>query len=148
MPIFVDVIYFMELKFRKYWEELPSLFLLASVMNPRLNLTGTQTIIKGISNFMNVELSHAHIESMLCEMYNYYAEKDGQRSSTSQSSFSINISTNVDNLWNFLETDIIVPLFSSNSSISRAIDISGTNFEIPSELARYMHVDIRNMLQP
>lgn len=98
LPIFVDVIYSMELKIRKYLEELPSLFLLVSVMDHRLNLIGTQTIIKGISNFMNVELSHLHIESMVCEMYNYYAEKDGQRSSTSQSSFSINISTNAESL--------------------------------------------------
>lgn len=75
MPIFVDVVYSMELKFHKYWKELPSLFLLASLKDPQLNLTDTKATIKGISNFMNVELSHVHIEFILFEMYNYYAEK-------------------------------------------------------------------------
>lgn len=55
----------MELKFHKYWKELPSLFLLASLKDPQLNLTDTKATIKGISNFMNVELSHVHIEFML-----------------------------------------------------------------------------------
>ncbi|XP_022890544.1 zinc finger BED domain-containing protein RICESLEEPER 1-like [Olea europaea var. sylvestris] len=105
LPLFADVVRSMELKFCKYWEELPSLFLLAS---------------------------------------------EGQRSSTSQSSFSRNITTNPENLWNYLDSNTSAPSFSSSSSssTSRAINIDGTNLEISSELARYMCVDVRSVLQP
>ncbi|XP_022870914.1 zinc finger BED domain-containing protein RICESLEEPER 3-like [Olea europaea var. sylvestris] len=94
------------------------------LMDSRLNLTGIKTNVKGISDFLNIELSHVHIESFLCEMYSYYAEKED--SNTSVSSFSS----------------------SSSSSTSRAINIGGTNLEIPSELARYICVDVRSVLQP
>ena len=73
------VIYAMELKFRKYWEELPMLFPLACVMDPRYNLSGTKFIIDQISNALtfNMPITYRNLEQTLTEMYELYASRIG-----------------------------------------------------------------------
>lgn len=54
---------------------------------------------------MNVELSNVHTESSLCEMYYNYSEKGRKSIFSSQSTFSRNTASNLDDIWNFLNTN-------------------------------------------
>lgn len=98
---------------------------------------------------MYVKLSHVHIEFFsLCEMYSYYAENGGLNNSSSQITYLKNTTINSDNIWNFLNINPNAPSFSSSSSLSRMINVGGTNLKISFELARYMCKDVCSVLQP
>lgn len=51
--IFAPIISEMQLKFLKYYEEIPLFYCLACVLDPKMKLTGVETLIDGFVKFSN-----------------------------------------------------------------------------------------------
>ena len=49
VSIFAEVVASMGAKFKKYWEKIPGLYCLATVLDPRMKLTGVESLIQGIA---------------------------------------------------------------------------------------------------
>lgn len=60
----------MKAKFRKYWEKLPTLFLLTLVVDPRFNLKDVKHIVFAISNKLTYGswVTHGNLEKSLYKM--------------------------------------------------------------------------------
>ena len=144
------VIYAMELKFRKYWEELPMLFPLACVMDPRYNLSGTKFIIDQISNALtfNMPITYRNLEQTLTEMYELYASRIGTQVTRVPTPTPTNINDDDAEVINLLENidsiryDSIAYAYGSSSSSSMSSTActqtsSSSPNALPSELIDY-----------
>ena len=97
LDIFNDAIFAMIEKFRKYWGEIPLIFYLGLIVDPRLKFEALDewlTIIY-FNDQIKIEEIKNEINSLLYNLYNYYKEKYGDDissiklppTSTSSSSF-------------------------------------------------------------
>ena len=149
-PDFHAVIYAMELKFRKYWEELPMLFPLACVMDPRYNLSGTKFIIDQISNALtfNMPITYRNLEQTLTEMYELYASRIGTQVTRVPTPTPTNINDDDAEVINLLENidsiryDSTAYAYGSSSSSSMSSTActqtsSSSPNALPSELIDY-----------
>jgi hypothetical protein len=91
-PNFIDACIVMEKKFRKYFENMPVIFIFGAVMDPRFKLAGADLLLRGISdNLMITGLpSVDNVSDKLNTMYDSYDSRFSTRvSSTSIVSSSL-----------------------------------------------------------
>ena len=76
-PIFTNACVVMEIKILKYWQDLPILFALASVMDPRLQLKGVQYFIDTINELLksNLIITGNDVKLAVTNLYNLYEMK-------------------------------------------------------------------------
>ncbi|KAI3924795.1 hypothetical protein MKW98_031046 [Papaver atlanticum] len=159
------VIKLMEEKYLKYWEEIPPLFILGSVMDLRKKIIGTVVLIEGIANAFDREPldSFASVHQMLLKLFNYYSSTHGSNVQTTMaqsqsdfdeldpserllSTFSTTASSGTSNtnsiyeLVRYLELDVTVFLGSkelgSNFDILQFWNTHGNSFPILQIMAR------------
>ncbi|XP_026459303.1 zinc finger BED domain-containing protein RICESLEEPER 2-like [Papaver somniferum] len=94
----------MEQRFKTYCEHIPPIFLLSSVMDPRKKLLGTEALIEGISEKLNIHLHNTSdsIKSMLSTLYNSYEQSHGNPSHGSAMAASPHTIRKNDASWNLI----------------------------------------------
>ena len=84
IPMFAKAVASMETKFKKYWEKVPALYCLAAVLDPRMKLTGVESLIRGIAEKLCFQLTYSiqDIRTRMVRMFNSYNEKYGASPTT------------------------------------------------------------------
>ena len=54
---FNDVVAFIEEKFKKYWEKIPLVYSIATVLDPCMKLGGVESLMRGITEKLAIEIS-------------------------------------------------------------------------------------------
>ncbi|MCL7052159.1 hypothetical protein MKW94_018081 [Papaver nudicaule] len=125
------VVKLMEEKYLRYWEEMPPLFLLGSIMDPWKKIVGTVALLEGIAELFGIPCldNFFYVNEMLLKLFNHY-----------RSTYGSNVQTTVVAQSNFAEQDPSERLLSTTSSTT---DLGGTsNTSFISELVRYLELDI------
>ncbi|KAI8572698.1 hypothetical protein RHMOL_Rhmol01G0220200 [Rhododendron molle] len=66
----------MESKFKKYFENMPKIFIVAAVMDPRIKLEAVHMLLEGISDNLMITLpSRLEVDSLLTDLYASYESK-------------------------------------------------------------------------
>lgn len=67
---FFDACTVMEENFRKYFEDMPYLFILVAIIHPRIKLRGVEALLKGISDNLDITLpSISDVKHLLSTTY-------------------------------------------------------------------------------
>ena len=84
-PFFFQIIYSMEEKFKKYYENMPLIFPLAAVMDPRIKLFGVHCALESLSYTLafNINITNRQLDTFINDMYNDYFIKYGNNENIS-----------------------------------------------------------------
>ena len=102
VAIFKDAVAFMELKFKKYWEHIPPLYCFAAVLDPRMKLGGLDSLMKGIAEKLQIQLtvSSNEVQEGMTRMFDEYNHRFGQgHDSTSRVTSSVNVASSSSASW-------------------------------------------------
>ncbi|KAF7138015.1 hypothetical protein RHSIM_Rhsim07G0152300 [Rhododendron simsii] len=81
----------MEDKFNKYFENMPTIFIVASVMDPRIKIKGVEKLLKGLSENLGITLpSISTVTALLTSIYASYESKFACTAAAAPFSSSIN----------------------------------------------------------
>ncbi|GAB2288666.1 hypothetical protein Dimus_038012 [Dionaea muscipula] len=115
---FSDACIVMEEKFKKYFEDMPQLFILAIVMHPKIKLRGVEVLLKSISNNLAIKLpSISDVKVLLSTIYALYESKYATNDATTASTDHLpSIDINDDPSWSLISTNAGISGNSSSSS--------------------------------
>ncbi|KAF7138120.1 hypothetical protein RHSIM_Rhsim07G0042700 [Rhododendron simsii] len=114
----------MESKFKKYFKDMPKIFIVAAVMDPRIKLDAAQMLLDGISvNLMITLPSLTEVNSLLTNLYASYESKFA----------STTMATSV--------TSVPLPSTSSNDPSWSLISKKGKSASARSELVKYLEIE-------
>ena len=102
---FVDAIKVMEIKFKKYFEDMPKIFILAACMDPRIKLEGVVLLLDGIANNLDITLpSITDVTLLLKSIYASYESKFSSPTSNVANLASSSSTTSNDPSWSLLSS--------------------------------------------
>ena len=96
VPIFKDIVAFMEQKFKKYWQYIPPLYYFAAALDPRMKWGGLDSLMKGIAEKLQIQLtvSSNEVQEWMTRMFDEYKHKFGQgHGSTARVTSSANVAS-------------------------------------------------------
>ncbi|KAF7129159.1 hypothetical protein RHSIM_Rhsim10G0110300 [Rhododendron simsii] len=130
-PNFVNACIDMEGKFRKYYEEMSPIFMLATAMDPRIKLEGVNLLLREIGTNLGITTlpSSAVVNELLNTMYAKYDSKFGFNVTHTAAPLTYSTSTN-DASW--------ILLISS-------LGIGSSNVTSRAELSKYLELESINM---
>uniref|UniRef100_A0A5B7AEL5 Zinc finger BED domain-containing protein RICESLEEPER 2-like n=1 Tax=Davidia involucrata TaxID=16924 RepID=A0A5B7AEL5_DAVIN len=89
--IFANICKVMEEKFIKYWEHIPPIFCLATVMDPRIKLFGVELLLNGISKNLNTSL-HITIDDVNISLTSIYKTYESKYANNTRNTLSLSSS--------------------------------------------------------
>ncbi|KAF7133375.1 hypothetical protein RHSIM_Rhsim09G0159100 [Rhododendron simsii] len=106
-PNFAHACIDMEGKFRKYYEEMPPIFMLAAVMDPRMKLQGVSLLLRTIGTNLEITTlpSSANVYDLLTTMYAKYDSKFRSNATCTSAPLTSSRSTN-DEFWDFVSSNL------------------------------------------
>ncbi|KAI8559926.1 hypothetical protein RHMOL_Rhmol04G0214300 [Rhododendron molle] len=114
----------MESKFRKYFENMPKIFIVAAVMDPRIKLEAVHMLLEGISDNLMIRLpSRLEVESLLTDLYASYESKFASTTTTTST------------------TTVPLPSTNSNDPSWSLISKKGKSASSRSELVKYLEIE-------
>ncbi|GAB2287204.1 hypothetical protein Dimus_021586 [Dionaea muscipula] len=111
----------MEEKFKKYFEDMSQLFILGTVMHPKIKLRGVEVLLKSISNNLAIKLpSVSDVKVLLSTIHALYESKYATNDATTASTDPLpSIDINDDPSWSLIST---IAGISGNSSSSSEVE--------------------------
>jgi hypothetical protein len=106
-PNFAHACIDMEGKFRKYYEEMPPIFMLAAVMDPRMKLQGVSLLLREIGMNLGIATlpSSADVNDLLTTMYAKYDFKFGSNAARTAAPVT-SCTSSIDASWNLLSSNL------------------------------------------
>ncbi|KAI8549127.1 hypothetical protein RHMOL_Rhmol06G0002200 [Rhododendron molle] len=119
-PNFAHACFDMEAKFRKYYEEMPPIFMLAAVMDPRMKLKGVSLFLGEIGTNLGIFTlpSSDHVYDLLTTMYAKYDSKFRSNAACTAAPLTSFTSGN-DEFWDFVSSNI----GTESSTVSSRIEL-------------------------
>ena len=76
VPIFSDVVAFMEFKFTKYSEKIPTVYYIAIVLDPHMKFGGIELLIRKIAEkfCVKISISIEDVRHRITLMFEYYSQ--------------------------------------------------------------------------
>ncbi|KAF7151268.1 hypothetical protein RHSIM_Rhsim02G0026300 [Rhododendron simsii] len=120
-PNLVSACIDMEGKFRKYYEEMPPIYLLAAVMDPRIKLEGVSLLLSGIGTNLGITTlpSSAFVNDLLTIMYAKYDAKFGPNVTRTAAPLTSPTSSN-DASWFLLSSSLGI----GSSNVTSRVELS------------------------
>ncbi|KAF7124630.1 hypothetical protein RHSIM_Rhsim12G0104300 [Rhododendron simsii] len=120
-PNLVSACIDMEGKFRKYYEEMPPIYLLAAVMDPRIKLEGVSLLLSGIGTNLGITTlpSSAFVNDLLTIMYAKYDTKFGPNVTRTAAPLTSPTSSN-DASWFLLSSSLGI----GSSNVTSRVELS------------------------
>ncbi|KAI8574511.1 hypothetical protein RHMOL_Rhmol01G0360200 [Rhododendron molle] len=129
-PNFVHACLDMEAKFRKYYEEMPPIFMLAAVMDPRMKLKGVSLVLGQIGTNLGIFTlpSSDDVYDLLTTMYAKYDAKFHSTAASTAAPLTSSTSGN-DEFWNFVSSNIGIgsSTVSSRIELDKYLDLESVN---------------------
>ncbi|KAI8534491.1 hypothetical protein RHMOL_Rhmol10G0094100 [Rhododendron molle] len=129
-PNFAHACLDMEAKFRKYYEEMPPIFMLAAVMDPRMKLKGVSLVLGQIGRNLGIFTlpSSDHVHDLLTTMYAKYDSKFHSTAASTAAPLTPSTSGN-DEFWNFVSSNIGIgsSTVSSRIELDKYLDLESVN---------------------
>ncbi|KAF7146197.1 hypothetical protein RHSIM_Rhsim04G0129200 [Rhododendron simsii] len=123
-PNFVNACIDMEGKFRKYYEEMPPIFMLAAVMDLRIKLKGVSLLLKEIGTNLGITNlpSSAFVRDLLTTMYAKYVSEFGSNVSCTAAPLTSCTSSNEANdaSWSLLDSSLEI----GSSTVTARVELS------------------------
>ncbi|KAI8538475.1 hypothetical protein RHMOL_Rhmol09G0107100 [Rhododendron molle] len=120
----------MEAKFRKYYEEMPPIFMLAAVMDPRMKLKGVSLVLGQIGTNLGIFTlpSSDDVYDSLTTMYAKYDSKFHSSVASTVAPLTYSTSGN-DEFWNFVSSNIGIgsSTVSSRIELDKYLDLESVN---------------------
>ncbi|KAF7120467.1 hypothetical protein RHSIM_Rhsim11G0157700 [Rhododendron simsii] len=118
----------MEGKFRKYYEEMPPIFMLAAVMDPRMKLQGVSLVLRTIGTNLGITTlpSSAHVYDLLTTMYAKYDSKFRSNAVCTAAPLTSSTSTN-DEFWNFVSSNLGSSTVTSRIELDKYLDLESVD---------------------
>ncbi|KAI8572700.1 hypothetical protein RHMOL_Rhmol01G0220200 [Rhododendron molle] len=114
----------MESKFKKYFENMPKIFIVAAVMDPRIKLEAVHMLLEGISDNLMITLpSRLEVDSLLTDLYASYESKFASTTMTTST------------------TTVPLPSTNSNDPSWSLISKKGKSASSRSELVKYLEIE-------
>ncbi|KAF7148618.1 hypothetical protein RHSIM_Rhsim03G0138800 [Rhododendron simsii] len=106
-PNFAHACIDMEIKFRKYYEEMPPTFMLAAVMDPRMKLQGVSLLLREIGANLGISTlpSSDNVKDLLTAMYAKYETKFRSNAAFTATPLTSSTSAN-DEFWDFVSSNL------------------------------------------
>ncbi|KAI8538481.1 hypothetical protein RHMOL_Rhmol09G0107100 [Rhododendron molle] len=129
-PNFAHACLDMEAKFRKYYEEMPPIFMLAAVMDPRMKLKGVSLVLGQIGTNLGIFTlpSSDDVYDSLTTMYAKYDSKFHSSVASTVAPLTYSTSGN-DEFWNFVSSNIGIgsSTVSSRIELDKYLDLESVN---------------------
>ncbi|KAI8550039.1 hypothetical protein RHMOL_Rhmol06G0073200 [Rhododendron molle] len=129
-PNFAHACLDMEAKFRKYYEEMPPIFMLAAVMDPRMKLKGVSLVLGQIGRNLGIFTlpSSDDVHDLLTTMYAKYDSKFHSTAASTAAPLTPSTSGN-DEFWNFVSSNIGIgsSTVSSRIELDKYLDLESVN---------------------
>ncbi|KAF7130238.1 hypothetical protein RHSIM_Rhsim10G0057500 [Rhododendron simsii] len=127
-PNFAHACIDMEGKFRKYYEEMPPIFMLAAVMDPRMKLQGVSLVLRTIGTNLGITTlpSSAHVYDLLTTMYAKYDSKFRSNAVCTAAPLTSSTSTN-DEFWNFVSSNLGSSTVTSRIELDKYLDLESVD---------------------
>ncbi|KAI8551676.1 hypothetical protein RHMOL_Rhmol06G0204700 [Rhododendron molle] len=129
-PNFAHACLDMEAKFRKYYEEMPPIFMLAAVMDPRMKLKGVSLVLGQIGRNLGIFTlpSSDDLHDLLTTMYAKYDSKFHSTAASTAAPLTPSTSGN-DEFWNFVSSNIGIgsSTVSSRIELDKYLDLESVN---------------------
>ncbi|XP_058181412.1 zinc finger BED domain-containing protein RICESLEEPER 2-like [Rhododendron vialii] len=129
-PNFAHACIDMEGKFRKYYEEMPPIFMLAAIMDPRMKLQGVSLLLREIGTNLGITAlpSSANVNDLLNIMYAKYESKFRSNASCTTAPLTSSTSTN-DEFWDFVSSNLGIGSSTGTSRIEleKYLDLESIN---------------------
>ncbi|KAF7132238.1 hypothetical protein RHSIM_Rhsim09G0075300 [Rhododendron simsii] len=121
----------MEEKFRKYYEEMPPIFMLATVMDPRMKLQGVSLLLSEIGKNLGISTlpSFANVNDLLTTMYAKYESKFRSNAACTAAPLTSSTSTN-DEFWDFVSSNLGIgttTAVTSRIELEKYLDLESIN---------------------
>ena len=102
---FVDAVLDMETKFKKYFEDMPKIFILAAIMDPRIKIEGVVLLLDGIASNLDITLPSSSTSDVTLLVKSIYASYESKfASSTTNVAPSPSPQTSNDPSWSLLSS--------------------------------------------
>ncbi|KAF7138872.1 hypothetical protein RHSIM_Rhsim07G0151100 [Rhododendron simsii] len=129
-PNFAHACIDMEGKFRKYYEEMPPIFMLATVMDPRMKLQGVSLLLREIGRNLWITTlpSSANVNDLLTTMYAKYDSKFRSNAACTDAPLTSSTSTN-DEFWDFVSSNLGIgsSTVTSRIELEKYLDLESVN---------------------
>ncbi|KAI8538478.1 hypothetical protein RHMOL_Rhmol09G0107100 [Rhododendron molle] len=139
----------MEAKFRKYYEEMPPIFMLAAVMDPRMKLKGVSLVLGQIGTNLGIFTlpSSDDVYDSLTTMYAKYDSKFHSSVASTVAPLTYSTSGN-DEFWNFVSSNIGIgsSTVSSRIELDKYLDLESVSSRVLDERRSRLAPDILDCL--
>ncbi|KAF7113037.1 hypothetical protein RHSIM_RhsimUnG0167500 [Rhododendron simsii] len=127
-PNFAHACIDMEGKFRKYYEEMPPIFMLAAVMDPRMKLQGVNLLLRTIGTNLGITTlpSSANVYDLLTSMYAKYDSKFRSNAACTAAPLPSSRSTN-DEFWDFVSSNLGSSTVTSRIELDKYLDLESVD---------------------
>ena len=80
MPIFKNIVVFIEQMFKKYWQHIPPLYGFIAVLGPKMKLGNLDSLIKEIAKKLQIQLtvSNNKVQDGITRIFDEYNHRFGQ----------------------------------------------------------------------